>query len=131
MAVSVPLPAPGRRVATYKVSKRIDQDISAVCAAFAIDVRDGMVSAARIAYGGMAPVPQRARHAEAALAGATWSLASIEAAMAALAKDFRPITDMRASAAYRERVAGNLLKRFFLEQSGTTAALRVEAVAAN
>jgi xanthine dehydrogenase small subunit len=118
-------------VATYKVSKRIDQDISAVCAAFAIDVRDGMVSAARIAYGGMAPVPQRARHAEAALAGATWSLGSIEAAMAALASDFQPITDMRASAAYRGRVAGNLLKRFFLEQSGATAALRIEALAAD
>jgi xanthine dehydrogenase small subunit len=130
-AVSVPLPAPGRRVATYKVSKRIDQDISAVCAAFAVDVRNGMVSAARIAYGGMAPVPQRARHAEAALVGASWSLEAIEASMAALTLDFHPITDMRASAAYRERVAANLLKRFFLEQGAGTAALRVEALTAD
>jgi xanthine dehydrogenase small subunit len=129
-AVTVPGPVPERLVATYKVSKRIDQDISAVCAAFALDIRGGKVSAARIAYGGMGPTPQRARHAEAALAGARWSAAGIEAATAALAQDFQPIGDMRASAAYRGRVAGNLLKRFFLEHSGTAVALRVTAVSA-
>jgi xanthine dehydrogenase small subunit len=129
-AVTVPHPTPGRLVATYKVSKRIDQDISAVCAAFALDVRGGKVSAARVAYGGMAAVPQRARQVEQALAGAAWSLAGIESAMPVLEKDFQPITDMRASGAYRRRVAANLLKRFFLEHSGGTVALRVEALAA-
>ncbi len=129
-SVSVPDPVPGRLVSTYKISKRIDQDISAVCAAFALEVRSGQVSAARIAFGGMAPTPKRARHAEAALAGADWSLAGIEPAMAALALDFQPISDMRASAAYRARVASNLLKRFFLEHSGASGPLRVEALVA-
>jgi xanthine dehydrogenase small subunit len=130
VAVTVPDPVPGRMVATYKVSKRIDQDISAVCAAFAIEVRDGQVVRSRIAYGGMGPTPQRAGHAEAALTGAAWTEAGIEVAMAAIAKDFTPISDMRASAAYRMRVAANLLKRFFLEHSGSRVALRVEALEA-
>ena len=128
-SVSVPLPVAGRFVATYKVSKRIDQDISAVCAAFAIEVRDGRVAAARIAFGGMGPIPQRARKAEAALVGAAWSRAGIGAAMAALAEDFTPLSDMRASAAYRARVAANLLHRFHLEHSGTSTPLRVESLA--
>jgi xanthine dehydrogenase small subunit len=125
-SVSVPLPVAGHIVATYKVSKRIDQDISAVCAAFALEIRDGKVSAARIAYGGMAAIPKRARQVEAALTGKAWSLASIEAAMPLFAKDFQPLTDMRASSAYRARVAANLLKRCFLEQEASTAPLRVE-----
>jgi xanthine dehydrogenase small subunit len=79
----------------------------------------------------MAAIPQRARRAEAALLGAVWSLASIEQAMAALKQDFQPIGDMRASAAYRQEVAGNLLKRFFLEQGSPTSPLRVEALAAD
>jgi xanthine dehydrogenase small subunit len=127
-AVRVPLPAPGRLVATYKVSKRIDQDISAVCAAFALEVRDGTVIDARIAYGGMAAIPKRARHLEAALAGKAWSLASVAAAMPLLAKDFQPLSDMRASAAYRERAAANLLKRCYLEHSATGAPLRIETL---
>jgi xanthine dehydrogenase small subunit len=129
-SVTVPHAAPGRLIATYKVSKRIDQDIAAVCAAFALNVRDGQVSAPRIAYGGMAAIPQRARHVEDALAGAPWTLASIEAALPLLERDFQPITDMRASGAYRARVAANLLKRFFLEQSAAPPVLRVEALAA-
>jgi xanthine dehydrogenase small subunit len=127
-AVRVPLPAPGRLVATYKVSKRIDQDISAVCAAFALEVRDGTVIDARIAYGGMAAIPKRARHVEAALAGKAWSLASVAAAIPLFAKDFQPLTDMRASSGYRERVAANLLKRCYLEHSASGAPLRIETL---
>jgi xanthine dehydrogenase small subunit len=129
-AVSIPKPVPGRLVATYKVSKRIDQDISAVCAAFAIDVHEGAVRTARIAFGGMAATPKRAAHLEAALTGQSWSLATVESAMPALEKDFQPITDMRASGTYRARVAANLLKRFYLEQAGGVAPLRVEALGA-
>lgn len=128
--VSVPLPAAGRIIATYKISKRIDQDISAVCAAFALEVRDGKVAGARIAFGGMAATPKRAPQVEAALAGKAWSLENVEAAMAIFGKDFQPLTDMRASSRYRIRVAANLLKRFYLEHSGFEAALRVEALAA-
>ena len=128
-AVKVPLPVAGRIVATYKVSKRIDQDISAVCAAFALDVRSGTVDSARIAFGGMAAIPKRAREVEATLTGKPWSLGTVEAAMAAFEKDFQPLSDMRASSRYRIRVAANLLKRFYLEHSGSDATLRVESVA--
>ncbi|QGZ55287.1 xanthine dehydrogenase small subunit [Paraburkholderia acidiphila] len=115
-AIRVSRPAPALRFRTYKVSKRYDQDISAVCAAFALDVReDGTLASARIAYGGMAAIPQRAAHAEAALSGARWDAISVQRAMDALATDFRPLTDMRASGAYRLKVARNLLWRCWLE----------------
>jgi len=114
-AVRIPLPRPETRVASYKISKRFDQDISAICAGFAVTLRGGTVAEARIAYGGMAAIPKRATAAEAALAGKPWTEASIRAATGALAGDFQPISDMRASAAYRRRVAGALLERFFTE----------------
>jgi xanthine dehydrogenase small subunit len=114
-AVRIPLPRPETLVASYKISKRFDQDISAICAGFAITLRGGTVAEARIAYGGMAAIPKRAAAAEAALAGKPWTEASIRAAAGALANDFQPISDMRASAAYRRRVAGALLERFFTE----------------
>jgi xanthine dehydrogenase small subunit len=116
-AVSVPLPAMGKLVAVYKISKRSDQDISAVCGAYAVDITDGIIQSARIAYGGMAATPKRASHAEAMLIGKTWSLDSITAAMAELSKDYTPLSDMRASADYRLTVAQNLLKRFYLQQT--------------
>jgi xanthine dehydrogenase small subunit len=116
-AVSVPLPVAGRLVAVYKISKRSDQDISAVCGAYAFDIADGQIKAARIAYGGMAATPKRATHAEAVLIGKDWSLASITTAMAELSNDYTPLSDMRASADYRLMVAKNLLKRFYLEQA--------------
>lgn len=115
-AIRVPRPAPTLRFRTYKVSKRYDQDISAVCAAFALEIgEDGTIANARIAYGGMAATPQRAAHAEAALAGARWDEAAAQRAMAALDADYRPLSDMRASAAYRLKVARNLLWRCWLE----------------
>ena len=111
-AVRVPLPQSGQLVASYKVSKRIQQDISAVCAGFAVRVRHGRVADARLAFGGMAAIPKRAAAAEAALRGKPWELASVRAAIAALADDFAPIDDFRASAAYRARAAAALLERF-------------------
>ena len=91
-------PGPSERFAAYKVSKRFDSDISAVCACFAIDLdADGMVGGARLAYGGMAATPARARRAEAALAGRRWDLAAVHAALEALAQDFNPIDDLRAT----------------------------------
>jgi xanthine dehydrogenase small subunit len=116
-AVRIPLPAKDRRVASYKLSKRFDQDISAVCGAFAVTTRDGHVADARIAYGGMAATPSRATAAENALKGKPWSAATVRAALDALKKDFQPIDDMRASAAYRTRVAGALLERFHEEHA--------------
>ncbi len=112
-AVRIPMPQDDRIVASYKVSKRFDQDISAVCAGFAVRLADGAVTEARIAYGGMAAIPRRAAAAEAALQGKPWTPASVRGAMQALRTDFEPIGDMRASAAYRSRVAAALLERFF------------------
>jgi xanthine dehydrogenase small subunit len=119
--VRVPLPQPGVRLAAYKISKRFDQDISAVCAAFAIALEGGTIRGARVAFGGMAATPRRAPACEAALAGQPWNEATCERAAAALAKDYTPIADMRASAAYRLTVAQNLLRKFHLESSGALA----------
>jgi xanthine dehydrogenase small subunit len=114
-AIEVPWPSPAVQFRTYKVSKRYDSDISAVCAAFAIKVERGTIMEARVAFGGMAAIPQRARHTEAALAGKPWTETTLRAARAALATDYTPLTDMRATAAYRMQVAQNLLERFYLE----------------
>ena len=119
-AIRVPRPAPTLRFRTYKVSKRYDQDISAVCAAFALHVDGDTIVNARIAFGGMAAVPQRAAHAEAALTGAPWDAATARRAMDALAADYQPLTDMRASGAYRLKVARNLVWRFHLETRDVT-----------
>jgi xanthine dehydrogenase small subunit len=127
-AVIVPARDADVAVASYKWSKRIDQDISAVCAAFAVRVEDGRVASARIAYGGMAAVPARARQAEGMLVGLPWRADTIEAAIAALARDFTPISDMRASAEYRMRAAAALLRRFFLEHSASAPLLRTAQV---
>ena len=99
----------------YKVSKRFDQDISAVCGCFKIQTCSGTVRSARIAFGGMAATPKRASLTEAALEGRPWELPTIQSAMEQLAKDYQPISDMRASADYRMETARNLLLRYFLE----------------
>jgi xanthine dehydrogenase small subunit len=124
LSVAVPPPRPDQRVASYKLSKRFDQDISAVCAAFAVTIKSQRVLEARIAFGGMAATPARARSTEVALVGQAWSADSIEGAAAALAEDFQPLTDMRASSGYRLQAAANLLRRFFLEHSGAAVPLR-------
>ena len=118
-AVSVPLPAAKQRFRTYKVSKRYDSDISAVCAAFALELDGDLITGCRIAFGGMAPVPQRAAQTEAALRGKTWTEDVARAAGAVLAKDYAPLTDLRASAGYRLKVAQNLMYRFYLETRST------------
>jgi len=123
--VTLPKPAPGARFRAYKASKRFDQDISAVCAAFSLTLERDRVAAVRIAYGGMAPTPKRAAEAEAALLGQPWTRATVEAAMTALSRDFAPITDMRASAEYRMRVARNLLMRLFIETTDPAAETRL------
>jgi xanthine dehydrogenase small subunit len=113
--IVVPKPAPDLRFRAYKVSKRFDQDISAVLGAFALQVAGGKVKSARIAYGGMAATPKRARHVEAAIEGEAWNEATVEAAMRALEQDFAPIDDWRASAVYRMAAARNLLRRLHIE----------------
>ncbi len=122
-AIEVPLPAAGETFAIYKVSKRFEQDISAVCGAFRLRLHDGNVADIRIGFGGMAAIPKRATATEAALRGRPWTRENVTAAMAVLSDEFAPLTDMRASAAYRARVARNLLLRFWLETTSSAATL--------
>lgn len=114
-AIVVPMGSAERQVRGYKISKRFDCDISALCAGFAIELDGETVRSVHLAFGGMAAVVKRAAHAEAALIGQPWNEASLAAAQAALAQDFKPLTDLRASAEHRMRVAANLLRRFWLE----------------
>jgi xanthine dehydrogenase small subunit len=114
-AIEVPLGAPPEQLKCYKVSKRFDQDISAACGCFNIHIAAGTVRNARIAFGGMAGTPKRAAQVEAALVGRPWTLATVQGALPAFERDYAPISDMRASAAYRMQVAKNLLVRYFHE----------------
>ncbi len=119
-SITIPLLPKGELFACYKVSKRRDEDISALCGAFRVLIDDeGKVGMARIAFGGMAATPKRAAGVEAALVGKPWVTATIEAALAAFPADFQPISDMRASAEYRMLAAQNLLRRFHLETTGS------------
>jgi xanthine dehydrogenase small subunit len=129
VSVSVPAPRAGQRLASYKLSKRIDQDISAVCAAFAVEQQGTGIVAARVAFGGLAAIPARAHATEAALIGRPWTAETFESAAAALVQDFQPLTDLRASNAYRLQAAGNLLRRFHLEAQGLGTPLRTSELA--
>ncbi len=118
-SVTVPYLPQGERFACYKITKRRDEDISALCGAFRVSINEkGEVEMARIAFGGMAATPKRARAVEDAITGRPWNVSTLEAGVAAYATDYQPITDMRASAAYRMLAAQNLLRRFFLETIG-------------
>ena len=123
--VTIPKSAPNLRV--YKLSKRFDQDISAVCGGFNITVIDGKVQSAIIAFGGMAGTPARATAVENALIGQPWSEATVESALPAFAADYTPMSDMRASAAYRLEIAQNMLTRYFADLAGhATSVLEVQ-----
>ena len=114
-AIEVPLPSATTAVRAFKLGKRHYSDISTVCAAFALTRAGDRVTDARFAYGGMAATVRRAAHAEAAVRGQPWLEATVRAAMAALERDYTPLTDLRGSAAYRLRAAQNLLLRLWLQ----------------
>jgi xanthine dehydrogenase small subunit len=129
-AVVVRRPAAGCVFRIAKLSKRFDQDISAVCMGLSLGVEAGRVTEARIAFGGMAATPKRAASAEAALIGRPWTREAVEAAADALARDFAPISDMRASAGYRLEAARNLLRRAFIDAAEAPVRVReAQAVA--
>jgi xanthine dehydrogenase small subunit len=117
-SMRLPLVAPGVIVRAHKWSKRFDQDISAVCNATVLELDGEIARSFRMACGGMAATVRRARNAEAAVVGQPWNRATVDSAVRALADDFTPISDMRASADYRLVAAGNLLRRFYLETQG-------------
>jgi xanthine dehydrogenase small subunit len=116
--IKVPKAVPMEFCRVYKVSKRFEDDISAVCLAVNVHVERGVVVFASLGVGGVAATPVRARKTEAALTGQPWTLATVEHAMAVLRAEFAPISDMRASGDYRRTVLGNLLQRFWLESQG-------------
>ena len=116
--VTIPKAAPALRC--YKISKRFDQDISAVCGCFNLTIEGGTVADARIAFGGMAGTPQRAKAVERALIGQPWALETVTTAAAKFAEDYTPMSDMRASAEYRLKTAQNLLRRYFEDLSAQT-----------
>ena len=118
VAVEVLRLASNQRFFAHKISKRFDSDISAVMAAFRLSFEGTTISEARLAFGGMAGIPKRAARAEAALVGRPFDPSAVEAAVAALAEDFTPLTDMRASAEYRLKTARYLLRRFALQEAG-------------
>jgi xanthine dehydrogenase small subunit len=128
--VRIPLRKPGTLVRAYKISKRYDQDISAVFACFALTLEGARIASARIGCGGVAPTPKRAIATEKVLNGKPWDEATADAAVRTLSAEFTPIGDMRASASYRRAVLANLFRRFRLETAGGAMLTRVEQVAA-
>jgi xanthine dehydrogenase small subunit len=128
-SVRVPRLLPGQAFHAYKLSKRFDQDISTLVAAFRLQVEDGIVKQVRAAYGGMASQAKRASAVEAKLAGRPWNAVALDGIDAVLAQDFQPIDDHRGKAAYRLRAAANLLRRLQMETTTTgDAALRLESL---
>jgi xanthine dehydrogenase small subunit len=113
--IRIPKPDISKALKVYKVSKRLDDDISAVLAAFHIQIIDDKVAYIQIGFGGMAAIPKRAPHCENALIGQPWNMSTIANGMAALEQDFAPMTDARATKEYRLTVAQNLLKKCYIE----------------
>ncbi|SIS87780.1 xanthine dehydrogenase small subunit [Paracoccus saliphilus] len=117
---------PQAKLAAYKISKRRDSDITAVAAGFCLSVENGIITQAKVAFGGMAAIPKRAAKAEAALTGQPFAADSFDAAARAVAEDFQPLSDWRASAEYRQVIAANLFRRFWLEQSEPDLPVRLQ-----
>ena len=116
--IKVPRPRPGEFLRAYKISKRYDDDISALCLVINMALEAGAVASVRIGVGGVAAMPVRAVRAEAFLTGKPWTGPTALNAAGVLRAEFQPITDMRASAAYRSEVLGNLVRRYWLESQG-------------
>ena len=119
-AITVPKLSTHQWFTVYKVSKRLEDDISTVLMAILLRTDYALIQGARIACGGMAATPLRARHTEAALIGQPLTLTSFERAASQIPRDYSPMDDVRASADYRIRVAANLVIRAGLEVTGTS-----------
>jgi xanthine dehydrogenase small subunit len=123
--IIIPRPQQNTQFKAYKISKRLEDDISATCGAFNIQIKNGHVVDIAIAFGGMAEIPKRASHCEQALINQVWSEQTLELAIDEMAKDFTPISDFRASAEYRLLVSQNMLRRLFLEIQDGTQTIRI------
>ena len=118
--IRIPLPTDAAIVKSQKWSKRFDQDISAICTAYRLVLNDGKVMSFKMACGGLAATVRRATQTEGMVTGKAWTQDTIEAACDELARDFAPISDMRASADIRMKASQNLLRRFFAETETAT-----------
>ena len=116
--IGVAIPEQPNNLKCYKITKRFDQDISTLCGCFNITRHSGKITSARIAFGGMAETPKRATSVETALIGKPWTQDTITAAVTKFSTDYQPISDVRASVAYRAQTAQNLLQRYFDETFG-------------
>ncbi|MGI9350729.1 MAG: xanthine dehydrogenase small subunit, partial [Rhizobiaceae bacterium] len=124
-SLHIPFLADQDRFAAYKISKRMDEDISAVAIAFRMRERSGVVEDIKIACGGLAATPKRAKNVERLIVGKTWTEEIVTKAVSGFDEDFTPLSDWRASAGYRSLVAKNLLRRFFLETTQSSENIRL------
>ncbi len=111
--ILIPKPQSGFEFRAYKISKRLHDDTASTCGAFSLCIKDGMVSHATVAFGGLCEIPKRATNCERALLQQAWNESTIESAMLAMEQDFHPISDFRASSDYRMKVSQNLLRRLY------------------
>ena len=124
VSITIPRAQPDQLLRTWKVAKRLEDDISALALAVCLRRTGDVISDVRIGVGGMAAMPSRAPRTEAALMGRPWQRATLEAAADTLRAEFTPLSDLRASASYRATVIGNLLLRLWHETQGEDAALQ-------
>lgn len=130
-SIQIPKPIAGQTLKLYKISKRFDDDISAVLAAFFIETNADKITKVRLAFGGMAAIPKRAPAAEAVLLGNSLSKEIVTQAKAALATDFQPMSDVRASDRYRMTVAQNLIEKCYLEMQNANTRKIIETRVVN
>lgn len=130
-SIQIPKPVAGQTLKLYKISKRLDDDISAVLAAFFIEQDGQKVTNVRLAFGGMAAIPKRGPAAEAALLGKDFSKETVAHAKEALTADFQPMTDVRASDKYRMTVAQNLIEKCYLELTSANSRQLIETRVVN
>jgi xanthine dehydrogenase small subunit len=130
-SVQIPKPTTGQNLKVYKISKRIDDDISAVLAAFFIEEKENKITNVRFAFGGMAAIPKRAPKTEAVLLGSSLTKESIERAKTAFNDDFQPMSDVRASDKYRMKVAQNLIEKCYIELKSTNKKHAIETRVVN
>jgi xanthine dehydrogenase small subunit len=123
--IIIPRPKPDTQFKVYKISKRLEDDISATCGAFNLRVQNGIVTNIVIAFGGMAEIPKRASYCEQALLNQAWNTQTVERAIEQIVQDFSPISDFRASAEYRLSVSQNMLRRLLLETQHNAKSIRV------
>jgi len=114
-SVILPLPLSSQQVSVEKVSKRAEDDISATCVAMSITLTHGAITQINIACGGMAAIPKMANETQSQLLGQALTQELVAQVPLWLARDYQPIDDMRASAAYRQQVTANLIQGFLTE----------------